>query len=47
MEYSTLVKRRRDPFKLRRLRQVVQTVFLLVFTFLLVKALLSKCLLFI
>ena len=39
MENSNMIRKRRDPYKLRRLRQIVQIVFLVVFTFLLVKAL--------
>ena len=34
-----MIRKRRDPHRLRQLRQIVQIVFLLVFTFLLVKAL--------
>ncbi|MGD8997886.1 MAG: 4Fe-4S binding protein [Anaerolineae bacterium] len=37
-----MAKKRRDPYKLRRLRQVVQIVFLVGFTFLLVKALFGR-----
>ena len=37
-----MIKKRRDPSKLRRLRQIVQIVFLLVFAFLLVKALFGR-----
>jgi polyferredoxin len=33
-----MIRKRRDPYKLRQLRQIVQIVFLLVFTFLLVMA---------
>ena len=39
-----MIKRRRDPYKLQRLRQVVQVVFFLVFTFLLVRALFGRVL---
>lgn len=39
MEMVTTVKKRRDPYKLRRLRQIVQIGFLVVFSFLLVRAL--------
>lgn len=39
-----MIKKRRDPYKLRQLRQIVQFAFLLVFTFLLVKALLGRVL---
>jgi polyferredoxin len=37
-----MVKKRRDPYQLRRLRQIVQIVFLLVFALLLVKALFGR-----
>jgi polyferredoxin len=39
-----MIKKRRDPYKLRQLRQIVQIVFLAVFTFLLVKALFGRIL---
>jgi len=39
-----MIKKRRDPYKLRQLRQIVQIVFLVVFTFLLVKALFGRVL---
>ena len=39
-----MIKRRRDPYKLRRIRQIVQIVFLLVFVVLLVKALFGQVL---
>ena len=39
-----MIKRRRDPYKLRRLRQIVQTAFLVVFALLLVNALFGKVL---
>ncbi len=39
-----MIKKRRDPYKLRRLRQIVQIVFLVIFTFLLVKALFGRVL---
>lgn len=39
-----MTAKRRDPYKVRRLRQIVQIVFLLVFTFLLVKALFGRVL---
>ena len=39
-----MIKRRRDPYKLRRLRQVVQTAFLVVFTLLLANALFGQVL---
>jgi polyferredoxin len=39
-----MIKKRRDPFKLWRLRQIVQLVFLPVFAFLLVKALSGRVL---
>ena len=39
-----MIKGRRDPYKLRRLRQVVQTAFLVVFALLLVNALFGKVL---
>jgi polyferredoxin len=39
-----MIRKRRDPFKLRRLRQIVQTVFLAAFAFLLVKALFGRVL---
>jgi polyferredoxin len=38
------IRKRRDPYKLRQLRQIVQTAFLLAFAFLLVKALLGRVL---
>ena len=44
MENANMVKKRRDPSMLRRLRQTVQIVFLLVFTFLLVKAIFGRVL---
>jgi ferredoxin-type protein NapH len=37
-----MIRKRRDPYKLRRLRQVVQIAFLMVFTFLLVRALYGR-----
>lgn len=39
-----MIKKRRNPYKLQRLRQIVQIVFLMVFTFLLVKALFGRVL---
>ncbi len=39
-----MIKKRRDPYQLRRLRQIVQIVFLAIFTFLLVKALFGRIL---
>ena len=39
-----MIKKRRDPYKLRRLRQIVQIAFLLVLTFLLVNALFGRVL---
>ena len=39
-----MIRKRRDPFKLRRLRQIVQLVFLAAFAFLLVKALFGRVL---
>jgi polyferredoxin len=39
-----MTPKRRNPYKVRRLRQIVQIVFLLIFTFLLVKALLGRVL---
>jgi polyferredoxin len=39
-----MIRKRRDPFKLRRLRLIVQTVFLAAFAFLLVKALFGRVL---
>jgi ferredoxin-type protein NapH len=39
-----MTTKRRDPFKVRRLRQIVQIVFLLVLTFLLVKAFFGRVL---
>ena len=39
-----MIEKRRDPYKLRQLRQIVQIVFLLVFIFLLVKALSGRVL---
>jgi polyferredoxin len=39
-----MIKNRRDPYQLRRLRQIVQLVFLPVFVFLLVKALSGRVL---
>jgi polyferredoxin len=39
-----MIRRRRDPFKLRRLHQIVQIVFLAAFAFLLVKALFGRVL---
>jgi len=44
MENANMIRKRRDPYKLRRLRQIVQIVFLVVFTFLLVKALSGRVL---
>jgi polyferredoxin len=42
MENANMLKKRRDRYKLRRLRQIVQIVFLLVFAFLLAKALFGR-----
>jgi len=39
-----MIRKRRNPYKLKRLRQIVQIVFLMVFTFLLVKALFGRVL---
>jgi polyferredoxin len=39
-----MIRKRRDPFKLRRLRQIVQIVFLAAFAFLLVKAVFGRVL---
>jgi polyferredoxin len=39
-----MIRNRRDPFRLRRLRQIVQLVFLAAFAFLLVKALFGRIL---
>jgi polyferredoxin len=39
-----MIRKRRDPFKLRRLRQIIQFVFLAAFAFLLVKALFGRVL---
>jgi NosR/NirI family nitrous oxide reductase transcriptional regulator len=39
-----MIRKRRDPFKLRRLRQIVQLVFLAGFAFLLVKAVFGRVL---
>jgi len=41
---ATITRKRRDPYKLRRLRQIVQIVFLGFFSFLLVRALLGTVL---
>ena len=44
MENASMIKKRRDPYKLRRIRQIVQIVFLAVFAFLLVKAIFGRVL---
>jgi polyferredoxin len=44
MENANMIKKRRDPYKLRQLRQIVQIVFLVIFSFLLVKALFGRVL---
>jgi len=44
MENANMIRKRRDPYEVRQLRQIVQIVFLVVFTFLLVKALFGRVL---
>jgi polyferredoxin len=44
MENANMIRRRRDPYKLRQLRQIIQILFLVLFTFLLVKALFGRVL---
>jgi polyferredoxin len=44
MENANMIRGRRDPYKLRRLRQIIQSAFLVVFTLLLVNALFGRVL---